>query len=67
MASSKTPGNGAYRPTKASALTQKDADRFKTSARTYTKDATVSKDKARETLVRLGIYTRAGNLTKNYG
>ena len=50
----------------ASSFTQEDVDKFKKSADQYTKKATSSKKKARETLISLGIYTKSGRLSKNY-
>jgi hypothetical protein len=51
----------------ASTLTQRDADKFKKSARKYTKEATTSKKKAQTKLISLGIYTPTGRLSKKYG
>ena len=51
----------------ASALTQKDADRFDKQAKTYAASVTASKKKARSKLVSLGINTRSGRLSKRYG
>ena len=47
-------------------LTQMDADKFKKSAKKYTKEVTASKKKARDKLISLGIYTRTGRLSKEY-
>ncbi len=51
----------------ASTLTQRDADKFKKSAKKYTKEATTSKRKAQSKLISLGIYTPTGRLSKKYG
>lgn len=48
-------------------LTNKDARLFCKAARKYTEAATQSKQQARDVLVKLGIYTREGSLTKEYG
>lgn len=50
----------------ASVTTRQDANRFRRAARLYAKDATRSKDAARRTLVRLGIYTKKGKLSQRY-
>ena len=50
----------------ASVLTQKDADRFKVSARDYGKTAASTTATARSKLQGLGIYTTKGRLTKKY-
>ncbi len=51
----------------ASTLTQRDADKFKKSAKKYAKEATTSKKKAQSKLISLGIYTPKGRLSKRYG
>ncbi len=40
--------------------------RFRKAAEDYIKKATASRESARETLVRLGIATKSGNLTSKY-
>ena len=47
-------------------LTQKDADRFERATKKYIEAIKGSPKKARAKLVALGIYTPAGQLTKNY-
>lgn len=44
----------------------KDVKRFRSAAAAFTADATQSKRSARKTLVKLGIYTEKGRLSKNY-
>lgn len=46
--------------------TAKDVKRFRKAAVTYTENATKSKKSAREALIKLGIYTEKGHLSKNY-
>lgn len=41
-------------------------ERFKKAAREYTKEATTSPAKARNTLVRVGIITKSGQISKKY-
>lgn len=41
-------------------------ERMKKALDEYTKKITVSPEAARKALVRAGIYTKAGNLTKHY-
>lgn len=58
---------GSPRTAAGSVLTQKDADRFKKSAKKYAATATTSKETARKKLVALGTHTPTGRLTKKYG
>lgn len=46
--------------------TKRELTDFKKAAREYLKQASASPKKARQTLVRLGISTATGDLTKNY-
>lgn len=46
--------------------TKQELRDFKKAAREYLKEASASPKKARQTLVRLGISTATGELTKNY-
>lgn len=46
--------------------TKRAADKFSRDAKKYAKQATKSPAIARKALVRIGIYTRAGNLAKKY-
>lgn len=43
-----------------------EVDRFSKAAKTFERDATESREKARQTLVGLGIHTASGKLTKHY-
>lgn len=47
-------------------LTQKDADKFRKDSKEYMLKATKSRATARNALIKLGIYTKAGKLTKHY-
>jgi len=48
-------------------LTSPEAvERFREAAAEFTREATRSRKSAMDTLVNLGIYTKAGKLTKNY-
>ena len=47
-------------------LTEQDAKEFRKAAKKFMKENTISREKARECLVRLGIYNKNGKLTKNY-
>lgn len=50
-----------------SEFSDRDAlERFKKAAREYTKEATTSPAKARNTLVRVGIITKSGQVSKKY-
>ena len=46
--------------------TQAALDRFRAAAEEFTRKATVSPEAAREVMVKEGIYTKAGKLTKHY-
>ncbi len=59
-------GNGTLQNPSRSALSQKDADRFRKQARTYARKATSSEEAARSTLISLGIHTKSGKLSKKY-
>lgn len=50
----------------ASVNTREDVERFRKAADAYASRALRSPEAAREALVELGIYTKAGKLTKNY-
>lgn len=60
-------GNKVTAATAGSVLSQKDADEFRRAAKKYAKSVTVSKTKARSTLVNLGLYTKSGKLARRYG
>lgn len=47
-------------------FTSEDTKRFAVAVKEYVRAATASKQKARQTLVELGIYTPSGKLTKRY-
>lgn len=47
-------------------LNQKDADKFRKDLADFTKRVTKTKETARQALIDLGIYTKAGKLTKHY-
>lgn len=47
-------------------LTEQDAKDFRKAAKKFSKENTTSREKARECLVKLGIYTKSGKLTENY-
>ena len=51
----------------ASVSTQADIERFRKAAEAWGKKATRSKKSAKDTLVRLGMLTANGKLTKRYG
>jgi hypothetical protein len=46
--------------------TRQGAEEFRKAADEFTASATKSKKAARDTLVKLGIHTKTGRLTKNY-
>ena len=48
----------------ASALTQRDVNRLKRQGAEYVKVATTTKQKARNTLVGAGIFTKSGQFSK---
>ena len=50
----------------ASVVTKRDANRFSKAAKIYAKKVTKTQLSAREALVEMGIYTKKGNLRKNY-
>lgn len=43
-----------------------DLDKFIKAAKRYTNKATKTKKAARKALIKMGIYTKSGKLTKNY-
>ena len=45
---------------------QREVDEFRQAAREYTEKATISRQAARDELIRLGIYTPSGELSDNY-
>jgi hypothetical protein len=45
---------------------QRALERFKKAAAEYTRNATTSRKKARNTLVRLGIITKSGKISTKY-
>jgi len=47
-------------------LSGKDAAEFAVNAAAFTAQATVSKAAAREALIKLGIHTPSGNISKKY-
>lgn len=51
---------------RGSVLTQKDADKFKVSAKNYARKATASREKAQSKLISIGIYSKSGRLSKKY-
>ncbi|MCK4867070.1 MAG: hypothetical protein KAT39_03390 [Alphaproteobacteria bacterium] len=50
----------------ATTSTKEAADRFAVAAKRYASQATRTEKSARKTLVKLGIYTKKGNLTARY-
>lgn len=50
-----------------SVSTEADVERFRKAAEAWGKKATKSKKSAKNTLVRLGMLTASGKLTKRYG
>jgi len=50
----------------ATTSTKEAADRFAVAAKKYASQATRTEKSARKTLVKLGIYTKKGNLTARY-
>lgn len=54
-------------PAPASVSTEADVERFRKVAEAWGKKATKSKKSARDTLVRIGMLTASGKLTKRYG
>lgn len=44
-----------------------DVELFKKASKEWLKENASTPEKARETLIRLGIYTKSGKLHKNYG
>ncbi len=54
------------KPLKASAVLEKDAAVFRKAVDAYAKKVAKDKKSARAALVKMGIYTKGGNLTTHY-
>lgn len=65
MTAKKAPASGRMASGKTAANT--DVEQFRKAAKAWEKNATKSKASARTALVRLGMLTRDGKLSKTYG